>query len=692
MERIAFIVDRLNMPPFSKGYATMTEIDSKSTMELLDLTCEIIITIDKDQETMMEELVDARLGRIIQFLAIMKFTTPPNVRMDELQAYLSNGDKEAWHVIIHWLLQKFEHLQKRAYLARYLMPVDVPPEFMGESLIVELMGHLKELQTEFKEVHKAVDQIRSSGTKPGELKAEITQLEQEKSQLQNKINKMKKDFRGDEVEFEKMLKVTSSLRKEQEEELRIYERLRVYRQGLEEADLRLTDAKKRLNEMRSSGLQNQSADQLLGKLQKDVKDLQARREQLEINMTEREMHLEKLLGWEAAGSERGAMTEDDVRLKREQMHDLEDEIVGLQERLAVALERNSKLEVFRQASSMAMKKLREKEDEGERLLEERRRVRKQIEDKENEMKAQGLKNPNSAMSSKAMGKKDFLKFEAALKEKLEGYKRMREELTALKAELVVLQRTEQILKDKNKNLDDFLSDLEKKKGIQGFRDTQRALVEMTEKSAEVDQLKGATLEEMSVLVEEIMRKFQVKKRELAPLVAQVKAALQEFTKLESEYVEKKEAYDKIAISYEVDRQALEKECDTSQDDYLREETRYHTLNSLNSIAKIKVERAEQEKKFRSGDGKLMRDFASLKDLYAHKISQQEQLTKQLRKRQKDLKENASIMSNQKVNFKTLQGLLDAKQRSIRGSTAAAAAASNASSSHMSGGANIMSFD
>jgi intraflagellar transport protein 81 len=53
-----------------------------------------------------------------------------------------------------------------------------------------------------------------------------------------------------------------------------------------------------------------------------------------------------------------------------------------------------------------------------------------------------------------------------VREKIETYKRMREEISVIRAELVVLQRTEQILKSRDKNLDDFLTDLEKKKGVQ----------------------------------------------------------------------------------------------------------------------------------------------------------------------------------------------------------------------------------
>ena len=98
---------------------------------------------------------------------------------------------------------------------------------------------------------------------------------------------------------------------------------------------------------------------------------------------------------------------------------------------------------------------------------------------------------------------------------------------------------------------------------------------------------------------------------------------------------------------------------------MREESRYHYLNCLVSIAKIKIERANQEKKWQSGDGsRMMRDFSSYKELYSQKITQQEQLTKQLRRQQKELKETAGVMTNQKSSFRQLLQLLDAKMVSL----------------------------
>jgi len=103
----------------------------------------------------------------------------------------------------------------------------------------------------------------------------------------------------------------------------------------------------------------------------------------------------------------------------------------------------------------------------------------------------------------------------------------------------------------------------------------------------------------------------------------------------------------------------------SQEECLREESRYHYLNCLVTIAKTKLDRAEKEKKCQSGDStRIMRDFASFKELYGHKITQQEQLTKQLRRQQKELKETAGAMTNQKSNFRDLQRLLDAKSKAL----------------------------
>jgi Cdc6-like AAA superfamily ATPase len=57
---------------------------------------------------------------------------------------------------------------------------------------------------------------------------------------------------------------------------------------------------------------------------------------------------------------------------------------------------------------------------------------------------------------------------------------------------------------------------------QGYRATQAAIVEATEQAAEVDQMKGSTLEEISQMVDQISREYRSKQAQLQPLSQELK--------------------------------------------------------------------------------------------------------------------------------------------------------------------------
>lgn len=48
------------------------------------------------------------------------------------------GDKPVIYPILQWLFQNMEDLKKRAYLARYLVRMDIPPENLADQDIAEL--------------------------------------------------------------------------------------------------------------------------------------------------------------------------------------------------------------------------------------------------------------------------------------------------------------------------------------------------------------------------------------------------------------------------------------------------------------------------------------------------------------------------------------------------------------------------
>ena len=57
---------------------------------------------------------------------------------DEFRDGLINGRPETVYPILNWLLQRQEDLKKRAYLARYMVKIDIAPEMRSDSDVIDL--------------------------------------------------------------------------------------------------------------------------------------------------------------------------------------------------------------------------------------------------------------------------------------------------------------------------------------------------------------------------------------------------------------------------------------------------------------------------------------------------------------------------------------------------------------------------
>ena len=94
----------------------------------------------------------------------MKFIRDPQ-QMEDTTMLLQSGDKDTLHTVMHWTLNRFDHLKKKAYLAKYLTKIDIPSDFAGDIQIQNLSQRLIEMQDEFKRVHKQADQLEASTTR-----------------------------------------------------------------------------------------------------------------------------------------------------------------------------------------------------------------------------------------------------------------------------------------------------------------------------------------------------------------------------------------------------------------------------------------------------------------------------------------------------------------------------------------------
>ena len=88
------------------------------------------------------------------------------------------------------------------------------------------------------------------------------------------------------------------------------------------------------------------------------------------------------------------------------------------------------------------------------------------------------------------------------------------------------------------------------------------------------------------------------------------------------------------------------------------------MQCLISIEDAKYQKIKHEMDFEQGNGRLLRDFNTFQDLYKHKISQQESLSKELRKKQKSLKETSTGSVQQRTQFDNLLQLLQMKLKYV----------------------------
>lgn len=92
--------------------------------------------------------------------------------------------------------------------------------------------------------------------------------------------------------------------------------------------------------------------------------------------------------------------------------------------------------------------------------------------------------------------------------------------------------------------------------------------------------------------------------------------------------------------------------------------RYHYLSAILENTRVDTKRIQLEERCKAGKERFLPDFQTIEDLYQHKLSQQENLAKQLRNQQRDIKDNEQEFVKQKILFSDLHKLLTSKLRSL----------------------------
>ena len=466
------------------------DLDGKTPKELLEVLIDEIGKLIGPLQTLTHPV---EADHVLEFLHTHKCSRLPVLESDdEWDDWISSKDNI--YSLLDWILSNKEILTKRCYLAPFLMPVDVPNEFLSVSdddnlspSLPELIGGYKELQNEFVDVHQAYEKLsQASVLTISELSQRCKHLDEEKEHFS-----LRPTDTDDSPKFQQLLQLTSNIRKEQARETALEQQQVEQLQYTEKAEKRLHCVCK-LNDALSS---NQSSfDQCIARLEEGF---QKAMQILEVHLIPKRMEIE---------AEKNAATiahtpENDIVYLEEMYIQLKDKL----ERMTVETRSTDTIDLPKQVDDLSSRLLALKKDANMKS------ALKTIYTTENQKLRNDLERNNAENS--------FLNLESKLCEKIKLHELETKDITSTEQKLSELEINKNELSERLEAIEKELREREERNEVKGYRYVHKQLSKTFQDTCRLNGLKSETLEEMGDIVKGISITLEEKKHILEPMVS-----------------------------------------------------------------------------------------------------------------------------------------------------------------------------
>lgn len=615
------LVELLNKKPFEKNF-TLVGFDAVEPLQLLQLLHDVLDEIGSAEKTnIRNEEPEDTLKRILKTLQFLKYK-PHTDDMSAFRAGIIGGSREIIYPILEWLLTKLSELKVRSYLAKYLVPIRVPPEMLTNDQLASVHSKYSELMDNFKEVHKEVEEFRKSEFSMSDIKRDITLMDTEKDQLSKRIDRLRKQTER-LPQYEEMLQAAKELRIEHEREDSLRQSENEQQSQLEVAENKLKRTLEQLHEAKANSIVG-GADGLLSVTEEEHqmhKFLVT--EKIPRELAEREQAIAKL---ENVIHE-PAMSRSDLDVLNDRIKQLTAETNKLMEQRMMNnnVDGDRQLALYRQQASMIAAKKESVIETMEETQERLARIQAELKDKQ-----------ISSENGPHKGLKDFKEYVTKLRSTSTEYKLKKSEMQILVSENATLQLTLEILGRQHDVIAETVGEMEEAKGIKGYKNTQDTLEAVSAAKSEVDAAKAMTVEEHAQKSKLLQETINQKKTSLAPLIQDLRSARTEAQTLEVQYNDKKSEYQKTMKEMDRGKATLEKEVRAFREEVLAEESRYHYLNMMQDMLDAQLERVKREMQLyvSTGSGKKK----AFRDICHDKIQKLETTTRHLNDKQRMVEE------------------------------------------------------
>ena len=624
------------------------------SLELLELLNTILASLDERHKVdIRKEKQEETVNRITEYLKILDFPGGMDV---QFQKALVQGDRKAIYPVMYFLLSQYEKNKKRSYLAQFLVSIDVPSHYLVDEEMNGVFQTYKELQAEFQAAIQNVDQQRAESVSPKDLQKKITQLEQEKEQLVAKITILKKK-NADKPEFKELIEATSQLRKEQEEASKLYEKTMEQKAQLDWYDQQLLMTKQRLIDLKKMAAQNTSPEKMLEMLRVDVsKNRNLCNEILGRELAEKAKRLQQI---EFILCE-PPVTQSELERLTIEIQQLQRETASLEAKFKKMAEgTQDKLAIYKSQANAASRKRENAQTELERLEKEERACERKLEVKEKEYAKQ--------KGTKFMKHDDFKRYAGELRNKQMQYKKMCGVLQEIKAELNVLMNTEKILRNKSEGITIEMKRIEIEAGAIGYFKLEEGREQISNQQQQINERKGQSLAELTEKSADLKRLIESRRSQLDPLLKPLNVLKEQCKEIETRYNNQKMIYDNQMYKIDNEKAGLVNDVNKLGTEYLKEESKYHSLGIWAQIYEAWQGRTTSEVSYKtSADKRLSTKYKSYSDQLKARISELEGTLKEAKGQQRAARETAESNSKQTIGFANMKRLLEIKLKSLKG--------------------------
>lgn len=162
--------------------------------------------------------------------------TDDSMDIGALRRGLVTGDKKTLLPIFEFIFENEELITKLAYLAKYLMPLNLPPEAISIPEVVNLFAQYETSMEGFKESHQNYELAVHEGKITRELRSDSVAIENEIENVKKRIERLQ--TRLDKVpQQELLLEAAKSLRIEKDQQKELLAQIDEQKQGLHRASV-----------------------------------------------------------------------------------------------------------------------------------------------------------------------------------------------------------------------------------------------------------------------------------------------------------------------------------------------------------------------------------------------------------------------------------------------------------------------